>query len=91
MPNDDDLEPNIPPADPADSAAVAPKPDLSVEEEDELVYETVEDVSMDEDENSFLTSEDENGIKSRRLTAEINNNKIEEEQKHVENAENNMY
>ena len=71
MPNDEDLEPNIPPAD-------APKPDLSVEEEDELVYETVEDVSIDEEENSFLTSEDENANRSRRMTGE-NKNKIEEE------------
>ena len=82
MPNDDDLEPNIPPA-------AAPKADLSVEEEDELAYETVEDVSIDEEENSFLTSEDENGIKSRRVTGEIGN-KIEEEKKEAV-AENNMY
>jgi hypothetical protein len=84
MPNDEDLEPEIGAGESA--AGGARKPDLSVEEEDELVYETVEDVSMDEDEDSFVTSEEENAIKSRRLTAEINNNKInEEEQKPLEN------
>jgi len=30
---------------------------VSEEEEEELVYETVEDVTIEEDENSFLTSE----------------------------------
>jgi hypothetical protein len=59
MPNDEDLEPNI-------AADPAAKPDLSVEEEDELIYETVEDVSIDEVENSFLTSEEEEASKSRR-------------------------
>jgi hypothetical protein len=61
MPNDEDLEPNM-----AVAADPAAKPDLSVEEEDELIYETVEDVSIDEVENSFLTSEEEEGNKSRR-------------------------
>jgi hypothetical protein len=60
MPNDEDLEPNMAVAEPA------AKPDLSVEEEDELIYETVEDVSIDEVENSFLTSEEEEASKSRR-------------------------
>jgi hypothetical protein len=62
MPNDEDLEPNIVAA----AADPAAKPDLSVEEEDELIYETVEDVSIDEVENSFLTSEEEEASKSRR-------------------------
>lgn len=94
MPNDEDLEPNMA----ADGVGVAAppskKPDLSVEEEDELIYETVEDVSIDEDENSFLTSEEEMAIKSRRITSEINNIKIKEEgQKPLENepADNDRY
>ena len=84
MPNDEDLEPNMPAA---IAAADDPskKPDLSVDEEDELIYETVEDVSIDEDENSFLTSEEEMAIKSQRIISEINNIKIkEEEQKPLE-------
>ncbi len=57
MPKDDDLEPDFIPANPLEQ-----KQEDSEEEEEELVYETVEDVSFDEEDNSFLTSDEEEPV-----------------------------